>query len=63
MNQSVLSHLLTLASFRNLDLAQAIRLARMQLPAGSPAIASLVCEHELNAQAMADLELQIRKAA
>lgn len=59
----MIAHLLTLASFRNLELAQAIRLARMQLPAGSPGVTALVQEKEVNDAAMADLEALKRRAA
>jgi hypothetical protein len=60
---SIFSHLLTLASFRRLELAQAIRLARMQLPGNSPTIADLVAEREINTAAIEVLEAQRRTAA
>jgi hypothetical protein len=60
LSPSVVSQLLTLANFRNLELCQAIRLARMQLPGGSPGIAAFVQEREINSAAMEQLE-QLRR--
>jgi hypothetical protein len=63
VTHAIAKHLLTLASFRGLELAQAIRLARMQLPESSPAIRDLVQEKELNDAAVALLEQCVRRAA
>lgn len=63
LTSSVVSQLLTLANFRNLELCQAIRLARMQLPGNSPAILALIEEREVNDAAIAQLEQLQRKVA
>lgn len=63
MSPAVVSQLLTLANFRHLELCQAIRLARMQLPANSPTIGSLEQERQINDAAIAQLEQLQRKAA
>ncbi len=63
MAPSVVSQLLTLANFRNLELCQAIRLARMQLPGNSPGIQAFVQEREINDAAIAELEQMQRASA
>lgn len=60
---SMVAQLLTLANFRNLELCQAIRLARMQLPANSPTIGGLEQERQINRDAIAQLEQLQRVAA
>ena len=63
MTYAIAKHLEQLAAFRGLELAQSIRLARMQLPPGSPSIADLIREKELNDAALATLQSFTRRAA
>lgn len=56
MNLTTRTHLLQLCVARRFEILQALRLARMSLPAGSPSIAGLLDEQRVNDAAIAALE-------